>query len=141
MARLYSLSALGQSQSYPLIHAKESWASARESSISSAFVAAVLALGYASRGERKTAVYKVAIGVCQSRVGQCIVGIDFNRLLEVLETFLLFLEGRLYRKEAALEISLVSLRIDRAGGGQARLLLRGDLQFDLTRNGRHDLVL
>src|SRR5205085_10576987 len=81
----------------------------------------------------------VSLGERRVRVGTR--RIDLDRSPQVGEALLETAGRELAQLEAAPQISLVGVRIDRARGRQALLLARRELHPDSLRDRRHDLVL
>jgi len=81
--------------------------------------------GYSFGGRQVTGVRAHEPDVGEAGIGQGVVGISFQSELEVAFGFFKTSFGNLIPVEAALQISLVGLGIDRAGGREARAFLRG----------------
>ncbi len=139
MARRNSFSAPGQSKSYQKrTAAKASWASAERSSSSSAFNAAALAFGSASRDGTKTSSM-IAVVIRQSLVRQCIVRIGRNGLPEVIQPFVCAVLGELARKVESLQVELIGLWI--GGLAPRQLLLVFAAEPELCGNARRNILL
>src|SRR6516162_11103842 len=82
-----------------------------------------------------------SIGIGQSGVSRRKGGIELNRTLEFGQRLFDVLVGRITQEVAASEVRLMRLGIYWMGARQQRLLLRRQLDIDLMRDRRGQLVL
>src|SRR6202051_5061757 len=84
---------------------------------------------------------KESVRASQSRIGFGIVGVFFDRLVEISGRHLESIGGSLIPEEASLEIGLISLRIDHLDAFQLRLFPGTHIDSNLLRDRARHLVL